>query len=51
MIKLTFYIVEQKIHSLILNTKLSYNNKSIDTKSDTKFLGIIMDRSYNGKLT
>ena len=38
-------------NSLILNTKLSYNNESIHTKSDTKFLGIIMDRSYNGELT
>ena len=29
--------------SLSLDMKLEYNNKSIDTKLDTKFLGIIID--------
>jgi len=52
MIKLPFYILEQK-NALMLATKLECNNKSLDTKLDTKFLGIIMDSSqpYNGKLT
>ena len=38
--KLTFYILEQKIH--LFETQIRKNNKSTDTKLDTKFLGIIL---------
>jgi len=48
MIKLTFYILEQK-NSLILDTKLEYYNKTKDTKLDTKFLGIIKDSTLQWK--
>jgi len=50
--KTTFYHFRTK-KTLMLATKLECNNKSLDTKLDTKFLGIIMDSSqpYNGKLT
>jgi hypothetical protein len=34
-------------HSGILDIKLQYNNKSIDTKLDTQFLGIIMDSALH----
>jgi hypothetical protein len=52
MVKLPFKTLEQK-NSPMLATKLECNNKSVDTKLDTRFLGIIMDSSqtYNGKFT
>jgi len=36
-------------NSLILDAKLEYNNKSLGTKLDTKFLGIIMDSTLQWK--
>jgi hypothetical protein len=36
-------------NSLILDTKLEYNNNSLHTKLDTKFLGIIMDSTLQWK--
>jgi hypothetical protein len=47
MVKLTFYFLEQKF--TFLDTKLKYNNKSTDTKLDTKFLEIIMDSTLEWK--
>jgi len=45
--KTNFLHFRTKIH--FLDTKLKYNNKSTDTKLDTRFLGIILDSTLQWK--
>jgi hypothetical protein len=47
----THFLYLRTKNAFILDTKLEYDDKSIDTKSDTKFLQIIIEEPYNGKHT
>ena len=42
----TIFLHFRKKNSLSLDMKLEYNNKTIDTKLDTKFIGIIIDYTW-----